>query len=110
MGIDESAFHKHADEALRTLLDVLDRSIGDVADVDLQGGMLTIALEDGREFAINKHAASRQLWLSSPVSGAWHFVLDDDRRRWCATRDPAVELRGLVGGEIAAATGYTLGF
>lgn len=110
MSDGEADFHKHADEMLQALVEALDHGIGDVADVDLQGGVVTVAFDDGRQYVINKHAPTRQLWLSSPVSGAWHFAWDGEGARWRSTRDPAVDLKGLIGGEIADATGYTLGF
>lgn len=110
MSIGEGDFHRLADQTLQALVDALDDGIGDVADVDLQGGIATVAFDDGRNYVINKHVPTRQIWLSSPVSGAWHFQWDERASRWCSTRDPAVDLNGLLGGEIAAITGYTLGF
>jgi frataxin len=53
-------------------------------DVDVSGGVLRIDCPDGRCFVINKHGPNRQIWLSSPISGAGHFAPDGDG--WRSTR------------------------
>jgi frataxin len=47
-------------------------------DVMLSDGVLTIELDDGRQFVINRHIVNQELWLSSPVSGAKHFQQHPD--------------------------------
>ncbi|WP_142848303.1 iron donor protein CyaY [Telmatospirillum sp. J64-1] len=98
MSLDESSFHTIADHFLSEIADRIEDALGDDLDVELQGGILTIELEDGRQFIVNKHAPNRQVWLSSPVSGAWHFGYQDGR--WIATKDASVELRELLGQEL----------
>jgi frataxin len=61
---------------------------------------MTVALADGRQFVLNKHAPNRQLWLSSPVSGAHHFVPADGG--WRSTRGPET-LAGLLAAELGVA-------
>ena len=58
-----SAFETLADG----LLAALEAALGDNAD--LQGGVLTVEADEGT-WVVNKHAATRQVWLSSPQSGA----------------------------------------
>ncbi len=82
--MDETEFETAADATLGKLMDVLDEMIGDAADVESQGGVLTITFDDGRQYVINKHAPNRQLWMSSPKSGASHFDLDGEV--WWSTR------------------------
>ena len=81
----------------------IEDSLGDELDVDLQGGILTIELATGGQYVINKHAPNRQIWLSSPVSGASHFG-HEPGRGWISTRGGAV-LHELLAQELSAATG-----
>lgn len=106
MTIDESTFQTLADETLARLMDTLDEAVGDRLDVDLLGGILTIDLDSGGQYVINKHAPNRQIWMSSPVSGASHFDCDGNGG-WVATRG-AGTLAAMLSAEIAAATGETL--
>lgn len=87
--MDESAFHKRADQLLARLNATLEEGLAE-ADIDLRGGILTIELEDGRQYVINKHAPTRQVWLSSPVSGAAHFEPDAASGNWRSTRGGAI--------------------
>jgi iron donor protein CyaY len=45
-------------------------------DVELHGEILTLVREDGKQFVLNLHNVTQQLWYSSPLSGAWHFAWD----------------------------------
>jgi len=42
-------------------------------DLDLNDGILTLITEKGT-FVINKQSAAKEIWLSSPVSGPYHFA------------------------------------
>ena len=83
MTIDESGFETLAEQWLERLSRALEAASDDI-DVELLGGVLTAELEDGRTFVLNKHAPLRQLWLSSPLSGASHF--DHAEGSWRSTR------------------------
>jgi frataxin len=77
--MSDSAFETLAD----SLIDTLEEGLGD--DVERQGGVLTIEADEGT-WVINKHAPTRQIWLSSPKSGARHFAFDEASRLWKDTR------------------------
>lgn len=100
--MDATAFHAAADETLTRLMDILDEAIGDRADVDLQDGILTIDLDDGGQYVLNKHEPNRQIWLSSPKSGAGHFAFDETNATWVGTRDGR-DLLGVLGAELGVA-------
>lgn len=100
---DESAFHAEADRTLAALMEAIDESLGDALDVELQSGVLTIELEAGGQYVINKHAPNRQIWMSSPASGASHFS-HEQGRGWIATRS-GQNLLEMLAGELSAATG-----
>lgn len=46
-------------------------------DIDLNDGILTLVTDSGT-FVINKQSAAKEIWLSSPVSGPYHFAYMDD--------------------------------
>jgi len=101
---DQSQFENAADDTLEHFMDVIDDILGDVLEVDFEGGMLTIELESGGQYIINKHNPSRQIWMSSPVSGASHFDLDTESGAWVNTRG-AGKLSDMLSDELASATG-----
>ena len=104
--MDEREFETLADRMLSALQARLEELIGDDADVDLRGGILTIELEDGRQFVLNKHAPNRQIWLSSPVSGAAHFGRSESGA-WVATRGGGV-LDAILAADLGQALGRTV--
>ncbi len=106
--MDESRFHSLADETLHDLMDRIEAAAGDVLEVDLVGGVLTITLDSGAEYVINKHAPSRELWLSSPASGAGHYAYDEARAAWLEVRTGGA-LAALLEEELEAVAGRPLG-
>jgi frataxin len=58
---------------------------------------------------INKHTPNRQIWLSSPISGAAHFALDPASGQWRSTRGTAV-LHDLLASELAPLAETPLSF
>ena len=107
MALDETGFERKAEAMLARLSAAVEEQLADQVDVEFQGGIVTIELDDGRQYVINKHAPNRQIWLSSPVSGAWHFAWNEGREAWISTREPA-QLDDLLAQELGAATGADL--
>jgi frataxin len=79
--VTEQAFASLAD----SLLESLEEAIGAESDAELQGGVLTVTGEAGT-WLVNKHAPTRQIWLSSPKSGARHYAFDAPSGLWRDTR------------------------
>jgi frataxin len=105
--MDEPEFERQAVKVLDRLMAQIEDQAMDALDVDLEGGILSISLPDGGTYLINKHAPNREIWLSSPKSGAWHFRHDPEAG-WVSTRvvdDARPELHRLLSDELAAATG-----
>ena len=92
--MSDSAFESLAD----SLLAALEAGIGPHADGELQGGVLTVEGNDGT-WLVNKHAPTRQIWLSSPQSGARHYAFDDGSGQWKDTRG-GPELLALLSAEL----------
>jgi frataxin len=73
-------FQQLAEETLQKLHDNIEEKDTDYRfETDLLDGILNIELEDGSEYVINKHDASMQIWMSSPISGASHFSYQEGR-------------------------------
>lgn len=108
MNLDDSRFATLADGLLERIADTIDEALGDDIDAELQGGILTLSLETGGQYIINKNAPVKQIWLASPVSGAWHFVYTDGD--WVSTREPRAMLRALLAQEIEDKFGVALEF
>ena len=70
MTLDETRFATLADATLRRLIEAIDEVGADSLDTDLRDGILTVDLESGGHYVVNKHAPNREIWVSSPVSVA----------------------------------------
>jgi frataxin len=109
--MDEPEFLRQASKVLDRLMAEIEDQAFDDLDVDLEGGILTIGLPDeGGTYLINKHAPNREIWLSSPKSGAWHFRRDPEAG-WISTREvdgARPQLHRLLSDELAAAIGNPL--
>lgn len=90
----DSAFESLAD----SLLETLEEAIGAHADAELQSGVLTIEGPDGT-WVVNKHAPTRQIWLSSPRSGAAHYAFEAASGLWRDTRG-ATDLLATLSAEL----------
>ncbi len=90
----DSAFDSLAD----SLLEILEEGIGEHADAELQGGILTVRGDAGT-WIVNKHAPTRQIWLSSPKSGAKHYAFETGAGLWQDTRGGA-DLLATLSGEL----------
>lgn len=94
--MSDSSFETLAD----SLLEALEEDLGAVADAELQGGVLTIEGDEGT-WVVNKHAPTRQIWLSSPKSGARHYAFDEGTGLWRDTRGSG-DLMTTLSGELGA--------
>lgn len=78
MAISETEFNKQADRWLTKAFDVLEALSGTLPlEVEYQNGILHLVVH-GKTWLVTKHAPTKQLWLSSPVSGGLHFPHGDD--------------------------------
>lgn len=75
-------FYKASTQTLEELADFFEA--WPHAEVDLLEESLTITLPHEHQYLINKHGVTRQIWLSSPFTGAHHFQLKDGQ--WRCTR------------------------
>jgi frataxin len=102
----ETEFHQFADKTLALLLEIFELADGEGAlEPELEASGLSVQLPAGKSYLISKHAASKQLWVASPVSGGLHFVHQEDGS-W-RLKDGR-ELTAFVREEIAALSGIAL--
>lgn len=95
----EKDFEELAGKTLNRFADSLDKfdEAGDL-ELDYQNGIITITLDSGKQFIVNKHAPSRQIWLSSPLSGGKHFSYDAVSGNWQLS--DGTELNKLLSAEL----------
>lgn len=75
--MNESEFHRLSDDMLTRLYDALEAADESGAlEAECASGVLTLQLPSGEQYIVSKHTASRQIWLSSPLSGGLHFSYD----------------------------------
>jgi len=89
--MSEQAFESLADSLLESLEE-------EIEDAELQGGVLTVDAGAGT-WVVNKHAPTRQMWLSSPRSGARHYAFDHASGLWKDTRGTG-DLLSTLSGEL----------
>ena len=95
----ESDFLKLAKQEITHIQDTLESSpLEDIYDIDMIGDILYIKLPDSREYVINKHFIALELWLSSPISGGYHFAFDQAQGRWIDSKQN--EIRALLSKEL----------
>ena len=105
--MNEAEFNRVSNAVLSAMLDVLERADEEgTLEVEFQMGIMTITLDGGHQFIINKHAPSQQIWLSSPLSGGLHFSFDASNKEWALADGRrldqvlSAELHKLVGIEV----------
>ncbi|MEO8559162.1 MAG: iron donor protein CyaY [Rhodospirillales bacterium] len=84
--MSDADFITQAEREIGFLAERLEELTGDVVDVDYEQDVLSLELDDGAQYVVNRQTPMKQIWLSSPVSGAWHYGRDA-AGVWRATRD-----------------------
>ncbi len=107
MKLDETRFKTLAGETLERFMEAIDDVFGDRLDVDLENGILTVEFPAGGQYVINKHAPNRQIWMSSPVSGASHYAFDEKNGQWLSVRG-GEKLNEVLAAELSSAMGGSL--
>lgn len=84
MFMDDATYLSEADKALSLLLDAAEEN--ESMDASLDYGTLSIKLPSGGEYIINRHMPTKQIWVSSPVSGAAYFAQKTPGSPWLRLR------------------------
>jgi len=104
--MDEQEFVALAGRKLERWAEVIEDNAEDF-DVDCDGSVLTIELEDGRVFVVNRHRPLQQIWLSSPVSGASHYDWNAADGVWAGTKGEG-HLHTTLSQELTALAGVAI--
>lgn len=74
--INDKDFEKEVTRIINLIATIIEDNdkTGNI-DVDINGDILNITTEFGI-FVLNKQASVKEIWLSSPVSGPYHFLHD----------------------------------
>ena len=83
-------FKETADKTLNSIFDIVERDY-DYLDVDFEEENLKIQ-NDEKVFILSIHNPTSQIWLSSPLSGAHHFEMENNTKKWTDTRDKKLNL------------------
>jgi len=79
-----SEYHKLIDSVFSELTAKLE-TLDDTGEIELEANesVISVTLPTGKQYVINRHEASRQIWLSSPKSGAFRFSYNNGN--WIAS-------------------------
>jgi frataxin len=105
---DDSDYHRRAQALLMRIASSAEDQLGNDADIEFADSVLNVEIDD-QTYVVNKHAPTRQVWLGSPVSGAWHFAWNSTRHAWLDTRR-SQDILALLAEEWSAVTGVAVSF
>jgi iron donor protein CyaY len=72
-------FNQIAKKTLNLIVDAIEESDTEgLIDIDFNNDVLTINTSQGI-FVINKQPTTKEIWLASPISGPYHFMMQGDR-------------------------------
>jgi CyaY protein len=77
--------YPNIDEIINKIADIIELADVDCKfDIDINNNVLSIKTNNG-VYIINKQSALEEIWLSSPVSGPYHFAYKNDS--WLSKND-----------------------
>jgi CyaY protein len=79
--MNESEFHRAVDAVLERVESALEAH--DALDVELNEGVMTIALPDASRIIVNRQTPNREIWVAAR-SGGFHYAFRDGE--WRDTR------------------------
>lgn len=73
----DTGFAREVEEILNHIAEVVEKNDPDSRiDIDFKTDILHLVTDEG-VFVINKQSAVEEIWLSSPISGPYHFARRD---------------------------------
>ncbi len=78
---------------------------GGEVDAELASDVLSVRAGEHGTWVINRHSASQQIWLSSPLSGPRKFLFNPTLRTWVNERDATDRLHDRLCAEFARISG-----
>ncbi|MEI7669577.1 MAG: iron donor protein CyaY [Pseudomonadota bacterium] len=83
MNLSETTYTSLVDATLNMLYGMLESlDENDILEIEQMSGMLTIEFPSGKQFVLNRQLPTRQIWLSSPLSGGLRFDYNESEKAW----------------------------
>ncbi|TIA87488.1 hypothetical protein E3P99_03128 [Wallemia hederae] len=105
--MDTHTYHRLSDKVFDSLVETLESlieeggfAVADSSEVEFNSGVLTLSLDKHGTYVINKQPPTRQIWVSSPISGPRRYEYDSAQNTWLDVRDGS-SLNGLLDGELS---------
>mmetsp|Transcript_14142 Transcript_14142/g.23696 ORF Transcript_14142/g.23696 Transcript_14142/m.23696 type:complete len:190 (+) Transcript_14142:3-572(+) len=108
--VSEEDYPELVDEVMEILEESLDDDALPFDDVNFSSGVMSIVTRDHGVWIINKHSASRQIWLSSPKSGPNKFEYSPEQGKWISEREDRTRMHDLLVSEISDILGREFKF
>eukprot|EP00736_Rhodelphis_marinus_P005937 Rmarinus@m.17858 len=82
--LTESEFRTVAGDALENLSAILEEKCADADEFEsvYASGVVTVRLGPHGTYVLNRQVPTRQIWLSSPISGPSRFDWDSEQKQW----------------------------
>ncbi|KAJ5079647.1 frataxin [Anaeramoeba ignava] len=93
IGNEDNKFTNAANVALSTILDFFESCEDDFSkkgfdiETSLSSGVLTVKIEKKGTYVINKQTPTRQIWVSSPLTGPIKFDQNLQNNDWVCSRN-----------------------
>ena len=104
--MDEPSYQHLADDALKTIENMLEDVDAEDVDIERAGDVITLTFKDRSKAVINTQRPTRQLWLAANAR-AWHF--DWDGTRWLDDKGTGTELFACLAGIVKERAGIDVG-
>lgn len=104
--MEEAAYQKLADAALRSIEDMFVDVDAEIVDIDRAGDVITLTFAKSKAI-INTQRPTRQIWLAANAR-AWHFSWDDASARWLDDKGQNVELLSQVAAIVKDSAGVVV--
>lgn len=106
--MDKNLYQVKVNSLFSKVSDIIDKADLDIIDMDSTYNQLSIIDQRGREILISKQEFLYEVWVSSPLSGAHHFLFEEKSERWISKRNQFLEIFDFLEKEISILIGKTI--
>lgn len=97
-------------DAIQDRLEDEDIEMNPKVDIQYNDGVLTLKYNNEYTWVLNQHRVTRQLWLSSPISGPAKYNYHRNTQQWLNERDGKSKLSELLSKEWTNVLGVNVDF
>lgn len=107
--MDTKTYHAMVDALFSDFSDQIEDQVGDVLEVEYQGGQLHLSSEKtGQTLLLSKQEPRLEIWAASSLTGAHHFCFDLQKKQWLSTRDSSLDFYTFIEREVSDLAKKTL--